>query len=418
MRRKLPLLMVLATIGAVVPASAGNARPGGLLQASTSSGPSVGRQVAIVPECSNKKDDDGDGLVDMADPGCTGPLDNDEYNSPPPGGGGGFFAVSDPFQTSLPNAHDLGAMTHGHVRWVHTGLFWPQIEPRRGLFNWSRSDKIIGDLASRGIHVLPYVYATARYVAKNPYKPPLRSKRARRAWQTFLWTLVNRYGPGGKYWSNPALYRLHHPGAAPVPITYWQIWTEPNLTKYFLPRPSPRRYAKLVRISHEAIRAADPHAKVILAGLPAYAKSTAWGFLNRLYKTKGIKHSFEGVAVHPYAASVRLQARALKRTRKVIKQRHDAHTPIWITELGWGSGPPDHFHLNKGVQGQAQYLKKSFKMVLHHRRRWNIKRVFWFRWRDPIQPRCYGSIACSAGLLSRNGDPKPAWQAFMRFSRR
>ena len=133
---------------------------------------------------------------------------------------------------------------------------------------------------------------------------------------------------------------------------------------------------------------------------------------------QGIKHSFEGVAVHPYAASVRLQARALKRTRKVIKHRHDAHTPIWITELGWGSGPPDHFHLNKGVQGQAQYLKKSFKMVLHHRRRWNIKRVFWFRWRDPIQPRCYGSIACSAGLLSRNGDPKPAWQAFMRFSRR
>src|SRR5689334_2847679 len=30
------------------------------------------------PQCSNCKDDDGDGKVDGDDPQCTGPLDNDE----------------------------------------------------------------------------------------------------------------------------------------------------------------------------------------------------------------------------------------------------------------------------------------------------------------------------------------------------
>ena len=33
------------------------------------------------PACSNGADDDGDGLVDMADPGCSSPSDNDESNS-------------------------------------------------------------------------------------------------------------------------------------------------------------------------------------------------------------------------------------------------------------------------------------------------------------------------------------------------
>jgi hypothetical protein len=36
------------------------------------------------PACSNGVDDDGDGLVDMADPGCSSTSDTDEYNAPPP----------------------------------------------------------------------------------------------------------------------------------------------------------------------------------------------------------------------------------------------------------------------------------------------------------------------------------------------
>jgi Transglycosylase SLT domain len=39
-----------------------------------------------LPQCSNVSDDDGDGLVDLADPGCSGPLDTSEYNAPTSGG--------------------------------------------------------------------------------------------------------------------------------------------------------------------------------------------------------------------------------------------------------------------------------------------------------------------------------------------
>jgi hypothetical protein len=34
-----------------------------------------------VPQCSNGIDDDCDGLIDMDDPGCQSPLDNDEHGT-------------------------------------------------------------------------------------------------------------------------------------------------------------------------------------------------------------------------------------------------------------------------------------------------------------------------------------------------
>ena len=48
-----------------------------------------------------------------------------------------------------------------------------------------------------------------------------------------------------------------HPGATPLPIQSWQIWNEPNLKKFYVPYPSPQSYARLVQLSHAAIRSKD-----------------------------------------------------------------------------------------------------------------------------------------------------------------
>jgi murein DD-endopeptidase MepM/ murein hydrolase activator NlpD len=43
-----------------------------------------------LPACADLADNDGDARIDLADPGCSGPLDGDEYNPPPaPAGGTG-----------------------------------------------------------------------------------------------------------------------------------------------------------------------------------------------------------------------------------------------------------------------------------------------------------------------------------------
>ena len=54
----------------------------------------------------------------------------------------------------------------------------------------------------------------------------------------------------------------------------------------------------------------------------------------------------------------------------------DADTPLWLTELAWGSGPPDQFGHNMGLAGQQQLLFNSFKLILHRRSDWNIQRVY------------------------------------------
>ena len=66
-----------------------------------------------------------------------------------------------------------------------------------------------------------------------------------------------------------------------------------------------------------------------------------------------------------------------------MKSRGDAATPLWLTELAWGSAPPDGFGLNKGPTGQAQMLTGSYNMILRNRTAWNVERLFWYHWRDP-----------------------------------
>ena len=85
------------------------------------------------------------------------------------------------------------------------------------------------------------------------------SGAARTGWAAFMTAAVARYGPSGSFWSE-------HPGIPQRPIRSWQIWNEPNF-KYFIARPNPAEYGKLVKISYTALKAADPGAQVVLAGL-------------------------------------------------------------------------------------------------------------------------------------------------------
>jgi hypothetical protein len=81
------LLVIIALGGTLAIVAAGTAISGtvsvGNVQVSVPT-------TSVLPQCSNLSDDDGDGLVDMSDPGCSSPLDSSEYNAPTtsPGTGG------------------------------------------------------------------------------------------------------------------------------------------------------------------------------------------------------------------------------------------------------------------------------------------------------------------------------------------
>jgi hypothetical protein len=301
------------------------------------------------------------------------------------------------------------------VRW---SLFWRRIEQSPGQFNWSIPDRVVGDLASKGIRLLPVVRGTPAWLADSPSKPPLISQRDRDAWKRYLREAVNRYGPGGTYWATQ--YLLDHPGEEPRPINVWQVWNEPNLESHWKPHPSAREYGRLLKLSDKAIEDADPRAKVMFAGMPGFSIQTnAWDFLHKAYKKRGVRKAFDIAALHPYSHHVRQMKSSIRRFRKTMSKNGDRRTPLWITEFGWGSLPKNAtpYHLTKGKKGQARILRKAARAIKHKRRDWRIERAIWFNFRDPRGGTGQGCSFCtSAGLLNHDFSPKPSWRAFRSFT--
>src|SRR5919106_3101637 len=82
MRRKLLVTTALGAALAIIAA-------GGATSQVTVGGVQVDAPTnTVLPACSNLSDDDGNGLVDLGDPGCSGALDTSEYNAPPSGSDG------------------------------------------------------------------------------------------------------------------------------------------------------------------------------------------------------------------------------------------------------------------------------------------------------------------------------------------
>jgi Glycosyl hydrolase catalytic core len=300
-------------------------------------------------------------------------------------------------------------------------LAWMSIEKSRGQRDWSKTDELVGGLASHGIRPVPFAWGSPSWAQPGGFKrAPLSNRRARRAWQSFLKAAVSRYGRGGSYWGNG--YRQQFGQAAvPLPITSWQIWNEPNGRAQFdhpgaTVEQAAQLYARLLRISHDAIRSKDRKAEVVAAGVITQGDPHVSDFLGDVYSVPGIKGDFDAVAVHPYAPSVKYVRAGIKGIRKVMAKNGDRATPLWITELGWGSAPADGAGINLGLAGQARMLTRSFKPILAHRSAWNLQRLYWFDWRDPPPGSHYNEICgrCgSAGLLTYDRIPKPAFDAFL-----
>src|SRR6185295_11550826 len=104
--------------------------------------------------------------------------------------------------------------------------------------------------------------------------------------------LATRYGPSGTFWKqNPTLPKL--------PIRDWQIWNEPDATKYWSDQPFVADYTALLKAARVALRGVDPGARTVLAGFP----SRSWVSLARLYKA-GARTAFDVAAVHPFSLPV------------------------------------------------------------------------------------------------------------------
>jgi hypothetical protein len=255
--------------------------------------------------------------------------------------------------------------------------------------------------------VLPFIYGTPAWLAAKPSMPPL-SARASRQWRAFLARLVHRYGIGGSFWR----------GRSSGPIRSWQIWNEPNFPIFWLPRPQPAAYVRLLKESARTIRRLNPAARIVAAGVaPVEDGTLPWIFLRRMYRVPGAAGSFDLAALHPYSTSLRGLEYEIRHMRRAMAQGGDASKPLLISEFGVASDGPRPNPFDKGPRGQARFLRKAYRLLLSERRRWRLAGAYWFTWQDDSRSDPYCIFCASAGLLDVDGHPKPAWWAFRQVVR-
>lgn len=330
-------------------------------------------------------------------------------------------------------------LSKGGVESMRVPLGWADLQRKRGgEIEWGGVDVLVEKAALAGIDILPTITGAPTWAvpsapvrggagAKAPARLPVKGPAAG-AWRSLLIQAVERYGPSGQFWAT-------HLDVPAKPIRSWQIWNEPNF-KFFVAKPNPAEYGKLVKLSYSALKAADPGAQLVLAGLfsqplgarrietiqgkPKLTHATnvnyfASYFLEQMYKfNPGIKSKFSGVALHPYTDSWRFLTPEIEEVRDVLTASHDGGKGLWITELGWSSDPPtasDSFA--KGVNGQAAELRGSFRLLRAKQAKWRIKRLYWFSV-DDIADSC--NFCWGSGLFGDGFKPKKSWFEYVKFA--
>jgi polysaccharide biosynthesis protein PslG len=353
----------------------------------------------------------------------------------------GAGAVTAKFWGVVPQSgltkEQFATLEAGGVKEMRVPLVWSEVQPTRGgAYNWAAVDPTIEIAAKDGIELLPFMIGTPTWAVPNATVPGTGAKApahlpatgtAATAWASFLKAAVARYGTGGSYWTE-------NPLVPSDPIKAWQIWNEPNF-KYFVAKPNPTEYGQLVKVSSTAIKSVQPSAQVVLAGLfskPAGARRLnskgkvanktspnyfASYFLEQMYKTNpGIKSRFQAVALHPYVARYRQLPAEIEEFRGVLKANGDSSKPLWITELGWSSEPPQPGAENVfqvGAAGQARELKGAFTLLEADAAKFRIQHVYWFSVDDAAETCnfCNGS-----GLFKKGFIPKKSWTEFTKFT--
>ena len=296
----------------------------------------------------------------------------------------------------LPTDYEL--LEQGGVGTLRFPVEWSRVEPEQGAYDFTQLDAIVEGAATRGIRPLPFIWSTPAWIDPQKSRPPLDRAEDERAWRSFLAVLAERYG---------------------AVIDEWQIWNEANFKLYWKPKPSPRDYAELVRISAKAIRAADPGAEILLAGVaPVKRGMLPWEFLEELYRVRGVERWFDTVAVHPYFPQLSGVEFQIRQALDEIDAAGDRRAKLRVTELGWASEGPAADPMTKGREGQAKMLRGAFELLTDQRRRWRLTGVDWHSFQD-VAPNA-GEPVCSfcpgSGLVTAEREPKPAWEAFQEFS--
>jgi hypothetical protein len=194
----------------------------------------------------------------------------------------------------------------------------------------------------------------------------------------------------------------------------YEVWNEPNNPSFWPSGVNAAEYTALLQAAYPAIKAADPSATVLMAGL---MNQGSYEYLQGMYNA-GARGSYDVASFHIYPGDPNQCATEaggrpsvnsfclLDGLRSVMAANGDG-APVWVTELGW-STCTQSFCVTQ--QQQADYLTSAYQLLSTPRYSY-VQDAFVYEMRDPYWESSNTSWESSLGMLNRDWSPKPAYAA-------
>lgn len=275
---------------------------------------------------------------------------------------------------------------------------WREIEPTRNQYYWQYPDEVVRAAEHYGLDLVVRLDQHPSWVSKAPLTlnaPPDDLADYVR----FVSTVAARYR--GR-------------------VRAYIVWNEPNLAREWGGRPpDPAGYVAMLRAVYPAIKAADPAALVVSAGLASTNHQDQEAMDDRLYLEAmyqaGARDHFDVLGAHPYGfayppddphgAHDGLNLARLEDLRVIMVRYGDGNKPVWATELGWTvEAQGEAAWQAVTMQQQADYLVGALQRA---QREWPwLKMATVWNLGGERHPDWRGY-----SLLDASGEPRPAYRA-------
>lgn len=266
---------------------------------------------------------------------------------------------------------NIRLMNFSHVK---QRFSWDDVEPAQGEWHWDRADGVVEEAAYRGLSLVARLDGPPEWaVLEDPGDDPAAVPLDVPAWGDYCGAVAERYR--GQ-------------------IAAYQVWNEPNLRREWLDQPpNATGYGRLLEACASAIRAADPEAVIISAGL---APTGTWlpeaipdvDYLRQMYAA-GAGAWFDMLGLHApgYGAPPELSPdeaeaerghrwmcfRHVEDMRGIMVEAGDAHKQVALLEVGWTTDTregSDYAWHAVSRETQAEYLVGAYQWAAEHWRPW------------------------------------------------
>ena len=280
------------------------------------------------------------------------------------------------------------------VRWDQVARKQPRSprDPDDSAYRWGEFDAVLRGLRRHGIDAVVTLYGTPSW--ENGGRGPNWAPSSGKAFANFAYAAGRRYP-----W-----------------VRDWTIWNEPNRSAFLRPTSATTYVETLLNPAYAQLHAAIPGAKVA-GGVTAPRAGSAGIAPVPWIRAMGDAHAkLDAYAHNPYPGRpqsetpwgpkcVNCQTITMADLERLEREaaRAFGHKPIWLTEYGYQTNPPD-VYLGVSPQKQATYVSSAAMRVFEAP---SVEMLIFFMVRDDPNPAGWQS-----GFLTEDGTKKPSYAAF------